>query len=161
MVELPAPIQKMPSSQRCSHRNSMQNVPIESSTAFTGTTLVTISMFMSWSPKFELDTNKCRCHKVVRTEILSRMHRSRAPQLLRGPLSWLFPCLCLGATFQQSWGNLWAAFGQLVDNFWATKMGDKKCVKNRDPDLYYYLGTFWESVLFFLWLILAVILNDE
>ena len=70
------------------------------------------------------DPKKCRCHKVGRTEIPVRMVWSRAPQLLRGPLSWPFPCLCLGATFQQTSANLWAAFGQLL----LTKVGDKKCV---------------------------------
>ena len=37
---------KMSSSQSCSHRNSVQNGPIERSTALTGTTFVTISVFM-------------------------------------------------------------------------------------------------------------------
>ena len=39
--------QNMASSQSCSRRNSVQNAPIESSTALTGTIFVTISMFMS------------------------------------------------------------------------------------------------------------------
>ena len=47
MVDLPAPIQKVSLSQSCAHRNSVQNAPIESSTALTGTTFVTISVFMS------------------------------------------------------------------------------------------------------------------
>ena len=43
-------IQKMSSSQSCSHRNSVRNAPIESSTALAGTLFVTISMFMSRGP---------------------------------------------------------------------------------------------------------------
>ena len=40
------PSQKMSSSKSCSHRNSVQNGPIERSTALTGTTSLTISVFM-------------------------------------------------------------------------------------------------------------------
>ena len=39
--------QKMPSSRKCSHRNSVQNGPIDSFTALTGTVFVAISVFMS------------------------------------------------------------------------------------------------------------------
>ena len=46
-LKLSTPIQSMSSSQSCSHQNSVQNAPIESSTALTGTTFVTISVFMS------------------------------------------------------------------------------------------------------------------
>ena len=42
-----SPIPKTSSSQKRSHRNSVQNGPIERSTALTGTIFVTISVFMS------------------------------------------------------------------------------------------------------------------
>ena len=42
--------QKVALSQKRSHRNSVQNGPIERSTALTGTIFVTISVFMSQSP---------------------------------------------------------------------------------------------------------------
>ena len=149
-----APIQKVSPSQSCSHRNSVQNGPIEGSTALMATLFVKKykidpdpkkcrhhkvvrteilcrmhrsrnSQLSRWPFSWKIINltqiqKKCRRHKVVCTEILCRMHQSRAPQLLRGPLSWPFPCLCLGATFQQTSGNLWTAFGQLVDNIWAT-----------------------------------------
>ena len=70
------------------NRNSVQNAMVESFWALTATIFVTISMFMSRGPKFDIDPRKRRCHKVVRTEILCRMHRSRAPQLSRWPFSW-------------------------------------------------------------------------
>ena len=72
---------KMSSSQSCSHQHSVQNAPIESSTALTATLFVK-------NPKFDPDPKKTRHHTVVRTEILCRMHRSRAPQLSRQPFSW-------------------------------------------------------------------------
>ena len=65
---------KMSSSQSCSHRNSVQNAPVESSTALTATLFVKI-------PKFDHNPKKMCHHKVAHTEILCRMHRSRAPQL--------------------------------------------------------------------------------
>ena len=40
MVDFPTPISKMSSSQSCSHRNSVQNGPIEKFTALTGTIFV-------------------------------------------------------------------------------------------------------------------------
>ena len=46
------PIQKMSSSQSCSHRNSVQNAPIESSTALTATLFVK-------NLKFDPDPKKC------------------------------------------------------------------------------------------------------
>ena len=42
------PIRKTPMSQSCSHRNSVQNAPIESSTALTATRFVNISDFVPW-----------------------------------------------------------------------------------------------------------------
>ena len=74
------PIPKMSSSQTCSQRNSVQNAPVESSTALTATLFVKI-------PKFDHNPKKSHHHKVVRTEILCRMHRSRAPLLLWRPFS--------------------------------------------------------------------------
>ena len=79
-IKILTPIQKMSSSQSCSHRNSVQNAPVESSTALTATLFVKI-------PKFGHNPKKSHHHKVVRTEILCRMHRSRAPQLSRRPFS--------------------------------------------------------------------------
>ena len=79
-LKLLTPIQKMSSSQSCSHRTSVQNAPIESSTA------ITVTLFVK-NPKFDLDPKTCRHHEVVRTEIPCRMHRSRAPQLSRRPFS--------------------------------------------------------------------------
>ena len=88
---------------------------------------------------------KPHCHKVVRTEILCRMVQSRAPQLSWGLFSWPFPCLCLGASFQQPSNNLWTAFGQPLGNFGATKMADKKRVKKTRPWIFFsFLLTFWE-----------------
>ena len=55
------PSRKMSSSKRCSHRNSVQNGPIERSTALTGTTFVTISVlclgvhFQSQKPHVKKD----------------------------------------------------------------------------------------------------------
>ena len=71
----------MSSSRSCSHRNSVQNAPIESSTA------LTVTLFMK-TQKIDHDPKKCRHHKVVRAEILCRMVKSRAPQLSRRPFSW-------------------------------------------------------------------------
>ena len=72
---------KISSLQSCSHRNSVQHGQIESSTALTATLFVK-------NPKFDPDPKKRRCRKVVRTEILCRMVKSRAPQLSRQPFSW-------------------------------------------------------------------------
>ena len=47
-IQNSTPIQKMSSSQSCSHRNSVQNAPIESSTALTATLFVK-------NPKFDPD----------------------------------------------------------------------------------------------------------
>ena len=79
--------QKMASSQKCSHRNSVQNGPIEKFPALTATIFVNISVFMSQGPKVDPDPKKPHRHKVVRTEILCRMVRSRNSQLLRRPFS--------------------------------------------------------------------------
>ena len=113
MVDFPNPIRKTSLPQKRSHRNSVQNGPIERSTALTGTIFVTISVFMSQGPKVEpnlppstvLYLKKRRRRKNVCTEIPVRTVRSRGPQLLRG----LFarPLLYLG---------LGAIFGQLLDN---------------------------------------------
>ena len=112
--------QKTSSSQSCSHRNSVQNGPIDKFAALTGPIFVTISVFMSQGPKVDPDPKKRHHHKNVRTEILCRMVRLINSQLSRGPVSWSFLRLCLGATLQQPSGNLWTTFGQLVDNLWAT-----------------------------------------
>ena len=99
--------QKMPSSRKCLHQNSVQNGPIDSFTALMGTIFVAISVFMSRAPKVDPDPKKRLRHKVARAEILCRMHRSTASQLSRGVFSWPFLCLCLWATFQQPSGNFW------------------------------------------------------
>ena len=88
------PIPKTASLQKRSQRNSVQNGPIERSTALTGTIFVTISVFMSRGPKVDPDPKKSRHHKNVRTEILCRMVRSRGPQLPRGLFSLPFQFFC-------------------------------------------------------------------
>ena len=74
------PIQKMSSSQSCSHQKSLQNAPIEKFTA------LTVTLFVK-NHKFDPDPKQCRHHKVVRTKILCRMHRSANSQLSRRPFS--------------------------------------------------------------------------
>ena len=63
---------KMPSSRKCSHRNSVQNgpTPIDSFTALMGTISVAISVFMSRAPKVDPDHKKRLRHTVSRAEIL-------------------------------------------------------------------------------------------
>ena len=122
MVDFPTPIHtKMPSSEKVSHRNSVQNAMIGEFTTLTATISVTISTLMSQGPKVVSDHRKCRCPKKVRTNILCRMVRSRSSQLSRRLFSWPFLCLCLGATFGQLTANLGATFGQLLGNFWASE----------------------------------------
>ena len=74
---------KMPLSQSCSHRNSVQNAPIESFPALTATTFVNISTFVSRGTFSDPDPKNPHCHKVVRTEILCRMGRLINSQLSR------------------------------------------------------------------------------
>ena len=74
----------------------MQNGPIEKFTALTGTSFMTISVFMSRGPKVDPDHKKPRHHKSVRIEILCRMLRSRNSQLSRGLFSLPFLGLCMG-----------------------------------------------------------------
>ena len=71
-IKILTPIQKMSSSQSCSHRNSVQNAPVESSTALTATLFVKIPKFdhnpkkiiitKLFAPKFYAECTDRRIH---------------------------------------------------------------------------------------------------
>ena len=117
MVDLPAPIQKMLLSLSCSHRNSVQNAPIESSTALVGTTFVTISVFMSSGNFWTAFGQHLDNFWTTFGQLLDNMWATFGNLLDN---CWAFVWQLLD--------NFWTTYGQLLGNFRATTMGDKKCV---------------------------------
>ena len=128
----------MPLSQSCSRQNSAQNAPIESSFALTRTTFVVISMFMSRSPKVDLN----KYQKIALPQ--SCLHRNSVQNAPVEISTALTVTAFVTISVFMSRGHFPANFGQLMDsfrtacgqplgNFWATKMGDKKCCRKSRP----------------------------
>ena len=102
--------QKMPSSRKCSHRNSVQNGPIDSFTALMGTIFVAISVFMSRAPKVDPDPKKTS----------SPQSCSRRNSVQNAPINSftaLTGTIFVAISVFMSLGHFPATFGQLLDNF--------------------------------------------
>ena len=87
--------QEAASSQKCLHRNSVQNGPLERSTALTGATFVTISVFMSRGP---FSKSKTACKK---RSSPPHMKKTSATVCIRN-------CMCAGKkhAYKTSWYTL-------------------------------------------------------
>ena len=101
--------QKMPSSRKCSHRNSVQNGPIDSFTALMGTIFVAISVFMSRAPKVDPDPKNVFATKLLAPKFCAEC----TDQQLHSSHGDYFRChFCVYVSGPLS-SNLRATFGQL------------------------------------------------
>ena len=136
--------QIMPWSQKRSHRNSVQNGPIERFTALTRTTFMTIPMFISRRQKIDPDPWNLIVTKLFAPKFCAEwsdreLHSSHGDHFrdhfhvyVSGPVS----------------SNLQTTYGQLLANLWGIlgqpKWPIRNVSKKRDPEISYFCWTFWE-----------------
>ena len=111
-------LQKMSSSQSCSHRNSVQNAPIDKLTALTGTTFVTISVFISRGQKLTPITKSVVVTKLFAPKFCAEWSDREIDSSHGDHFLDNFCFYVSGRFWPPLANNLWATFGQLLDNFW-------------------------------------------